>query len=48
MDEIRRLGNVYSDDYGTNYAGNVWDASGVCPTILTFQGGGQTTDDSRH
>lgn len=41
MAEIERLGNIYSEDYGTNYAGNVWDSNGISPTILTAQGGGR-------
>lgn len=33
-----RLFNVYSDRYGTNYAGNVWSRDGVSPAILTMGG----------
>lgn len=36
----RRLCNVYGD-FGTGYAGNVWDADYLCPTIDTAQGGGR-------
>lgn len=39
--EAKRLGNVYGEDFGTSYAGNVWDAEGLCPTIMTAQGGGR-------
>ena len=39
--EIKRLGNLYGEKYGTNFAGNVWDKDGLCPTILTMQGGGR-------
>ena len=34
-----RLGNVYDDEYGTGYAGNVWNVSGICPTLTTLGGG---------
>jgi len=37
--EINRLGNIYGEDKGTGYAGNVWDDKGLCPTITTMQGG---------
>lgn len=36
---VVRLFNVYSDRYGTNYAGNVWSRNGIAPAILTFGGG---------
>lgn len=38
--EEKRLGNIYGFD-GGNYAGNVYDKEGICPTIRTFQGGNQ-------
>lgn len=38
--ELKRLGNVYGDDFGTGYAGNVWDKEGLCPTIKVESGGG--------
>jgi len=37
--EINRLGNIYGEDKGTGYAGNVWDKEGLCPTLNTMQGG---------
>lgn len=37
--ELKRLGNLYGEDKGTGYAGNVWDDKGLCPTITTMQGG---------
>ena len=36
-----RLGNVYGDQFGTGYAGNVWDKDAISPTIMTMQGGGR-------
>lgn len=35
----KRLGNIYGDDRGTGFAGNVWDSDGLAPTITTQQGG---------
>lgn len=34
-----RLGNIYGEDKGTGYAGNVWDAEKLSPTLTTMQGG---------
>ena len=34
-----RIGNIYRDQFGTGYAGNVWDQDSVSPTIMTAQGG---------
>ena len=34
-----RLGNIYGDQFGTGYAGNVWDKESISPTIMTMQGG---------
>lgn len=36
-----RLGNVYGEQFGTGYAGNVWDKNAKCPTLMTMQGGGR-------
>lgn len=36
----RLLGNVYGSQFGTGYAGNVWDKDYYCPTLRTMQGGG--------
>lgn len=30
------LYNIYSASYGSSFAGNVFDAAGVSPTILTY------------
>ena len=35
-----RLGNLYGD-FGTGYAGNVWDDQGIAPALMTMQGGGR-------
>lgn len=34
-----RIGNIYGKQFGTGYAGNVWDQNSVSPTIMTAQGG---------
>ena len=36
-----RLGNVYGEQFGTGYAGNVWDKESIAPTLMTMQGGGR-------
>lgn len=41
MREICRIGNLYGEDCGTGFAGNVWDINGLSPTITTAQGGGR-------
>ena len=35
------LGNLYGENWGTGFAGNVWDIDGLSPTITTVQGGGR-------
>lgn len=45
--EMKLLGNIYGENFGTGYAGNVWDKNGICPTLMNMQGG-QTTNDSRN
>ena len=34
-----RLGNIYGEDKGTGYAGNVWDSESLSSTLTTMQGG---------
>lgn len=34
-----RIGNIYGEQFGTGYAGNVWDKDAICPTLMTMQGG---------
>lgn len=34
-----RIGNIYGEQFGTGYAGNVWDQDSISPTIMTAQGG---------
>ena len=37
---VNRLFNVYNDYAGSSFAGNVYDIKCLCPTLLTFPGGG--------
>lgn len=34
-----RIGNIYGENVGAGYAGNVWDKEAICPTLMTMQGG---------
>lgn len=34
-----RLGNIYGEQFGTGYAGNVWDKDAISPALMTMQGG---------
>ena len=43
MDKPKRLFNIYGENYGTGFAGNVWDKEHICPGLMTMQGGGETT-----
>lgn len=44
--ELKYLGN-YNREGASAYAGSVYDADGLAPTIDTMQGGGQTTSHCR-
>lgn len=35
----KRLGNLYGDDKGTGFAGNIWDKNYISPSLTTMQGG---------
>ena len=37
--EIRRFGNIFGEEKGTSFAGNVWDKEKLCPTLTNMQGG---------
>lgn len=34
-----RLGNLFGENKGTGFAGNVWDKNAISPAITTMQGG---------
>lgn len=38
-DKPKRLFNIYNENYGTGFAGNVWDEDGISPNLMTMQGG---------
>lgn len=33
--KIKRLGNVYGEQFGTSYGGNVWDIFSISPVLKT-------------
>lgn len=35
------IGNINRPDFGTGYAGGVWDKNNISPTLTTMQGGGR-------
>lgn len=39
MAELKRIGNIYSENVGTGHAGNVWDKNGLSPTLISSEGG---------
>lgn len=41
MDSPKFIGNVNREDFGTGYAGGVWDDSHISPTLTTMQDGGR-------
>ena len=41
IDQPKFIGNVNREDFGTGYAGGVWDDSHISPTLTTMQGGGR-------
>lgn len=40
MHEVK-LGNVYGEHNGSDFAGNVWSTDHICPALTTMQGGGR-------
>ena len=40
MENPKRIGNIYGNQFSTGYAGNVWNKKSVCPTLMTMQGAG--------
>lgn len=41
MAEVERIGNIYGEDRGYGFAGNVWNKVGLSPALTTMQGGGR-------
>jgi DNA (cytosine-5)-methyltransferase 1 len=40
-DSPKRIGNIYGEQFGTGFGGNVWDKEYISPTLTTMQGGGR-------
>lgn len=40
------IGNIYGENIGTGFGGNVWDKNYISPTLTTSQGGAKTTYDN--
>ena len=38
----KHIGNILGDQFGTGFAGNVWEKKRTCPVIMTCNGGGHT------
>ena len=39
--QVKILGNVYGDNFGCSFAGNVYDKGYLAPTLMNMQGGGR-------
>ena len=39
MNKPIRIGNVYGENRGTGFAGNIWDTEGISPALTTMGGG---------
>lgn len=37
-DKLILIGNIYGPTMGTSMAGNIWDARGISPVIMTMGG----------
>lgn len=37
-DKLILIGNIYGPAMGTSMAGNIWDARGISPVIMTMGG----------
>lgn len=35
----KRIGNIFGDDRGTGFAGNIWNKEWIAPTVTTCGGG---------
>ena len=38
MNKPIRIGNLYGENRGTGFAGNVWHKEGIAPTLTTMGG----------
>lgn len=39
MNKPIRIGNLYGDNRGTGFAGNIWETEGISPALTTMGGG---------
>ena len=39
MNKPIRIGNLYGENIGTGFAGNIWDTGGISPALMTMGGG---------
>ena len=39
MNKPIRIGNLYGENRGTGFAGNVWETEGISPALTTMGGG---------
>ena len=39
MNKPIRIGNLYGENRGTGFAGNIWDTEGISPALTTMGGG---------
>lgn len=40
--EVVILINMYGNQFGTSFGGNIYDTKFLCPALMTMQGGGRT------
>ena len=40
MNKPIRIGNLYGENRGTGFAGNIWETEGISPALTTMRGGG--------
>ena len=43
MNKPIRICNLYGENRGTGFAGNIWDTEGISPTLTTMGGGNRET-----
>lgn len=39
MNKPIRIGNLYGENRGTGFAGNIWETEGISPALTTMGGG---------
>ena len=46
MNKPIRIGNLYGENRGTGFAGNIWETEGISPALTTMGGGEPGTHNS--